>query len=342
MIETLYEPILAPEEKVQKNSNRLDDLHTFNCQLESSEQEKTWTSQAEWGEYSDSENQKAKRTTRIDLDDELKFCPIEQRQEKITEAFEIRMQDLRKSRMLFIKPDEKGGVKYKVVRQSNRFMKDNHKNIRRKYSKLFSGHYAQGVFLTLTTWSKNFKTREQALNTIWADFHKFKKALDLRSRNKMSKEHRKNYHPLEYLAVLEFTQEGWAHLHICFVGVRNLAPKNYLKHLWYQYHKSYILKVIGFRGVSVYAYIMKYFDKFQDLPVALQGLMWYGRKRFYNTSRRFRNQVKKEAKKGYVFISCVKKEFIEQLDAIFTSFKWCGMWQLADIEAELKLIISKV
>ena len=228
-----------------------------------------------------------------------------------------------------------------MIRQSNRFMKSNHKNIRRQYQRLFSGQSVQGIFLTLTTWDKNFKTPEQALNVIWSDFHNFKIALDKRLRNKMLKEHRKYYTPLEYLAVLEFTQRGWAHLHICFVGIKNLAPKGYLKHLWYQYHKSYMIKVVGFRGVSVYAYIMKYFDKFQDLPIDLQGLMWYGRKRFYNTSRRFYNKVEEKVSKGYLYIACVKEGFIRQLDGIFGSFTWCGVCDIADIEGQLKEIISK-
>ena len=110
MIEAVKERILAPPGKVQKKPDRLDELPTFNCDLENSEQEKTWVSKAEWEEYGDEQSQKAKRTTRIELDDELKFCKIEERQGKITDAFETRQEDLKKSRMLFIKQDENGGV----------------------------------------------------------------------------------------------------------------------------------------------------------------------------------------------------------------------------------------
>lgn len=302
-------------------------------------EDRYWVDKSEWQDYKEKEQgKKANRTTRTELDWELMDCPLEEREEKITQAFEKRLKDLKNSRILFVREDQ-GKIEYKIVKQSNRFLKSSSKNLRRKFQNLFSGQYAQGVFLTLTTWDRKFKTREEALNRIWSDFHKFKKQLDEYLKAKLPKEQRKNYKPLQYLACLEFNEKGYPHLHVCFVDLKVLAPKAYLKHLWYKYHRSYIVDVIGYRGVSVFSYIMKYFDKFQDLPLSLQALMWYGRKRFYNTSRRFYNRIERKVKKGYIFIACIKKEFQKELPRIFQIFTWSGA-TLQDVQLSLLEILE--
>lgn len=286
-------------------------------------QDRYWTDKKEWQEFGRQESQKrANLTVRNSLDEKLRFLHVEDREIEIRKSFERRMKDLEQSRLLFVK-EGPGGLEYKVGRQKNRFMHHN-KAVRRRFQRLFARQFAQGVFLTLTTWPKKYFTREAALSRIWSDFHKFKKQLDERHRDKMPVEMRKFYKPMQYIACLEFTREGWPHLHVCFVGIPYLAPKNYLKHLWYQYHESYIVSVTGYRAVSIYAYILKYLGKLQDMPVSLQALMWYGRKRFYNLSRHFLNELPEQVKKGYRFIACVKSEFEKELPDIFKVFRWTG------------------
>ena len=150
---------------------------------------------------------------------------------------------------------------------------------------------------------------------------------------------KKNFKPMQYLACLEFNKKGWPHLHICFVNVKYLAPKGYLKHLWYKYHQSYMVDVVGIRGVGVYSYVMKYFDKLQALPLTLQALMWYGRKRFYNTSRCFYNQVKAKVESGYIFVACIKKEFERELPRVFKTMAWTGASLDNALEA-LEVVLS--
>ena len=332
----------------EKNSNMLDGSYPFNCELKKSDVleeeenqedvDKYWTDKKDWADYIDEEGKnRAKLSTRHCLDNDLKFCEVEKREEKITEAFQERMKDLENSRILFIKEGE-NGTEYKVIKQTNRFMKSN-KNMRRRFHKRFQGQYAQGVFLTLTTWDKKFRNREEALIRIWADFHKFKTALDLYRKNRSLKKYRKYYKVLDYLAVLEFNKNGYPHLHICFLGIRFLTSKEKIKELWYLYHQSYIIDLLDFRGVSVFAYITKYFDKFQDLPDNLKGLMWYGRKRFYNLSRALTNSLEKKKDSGYVFVGCVKKDFEVSLFDIFKSFKWTGISDLLDIKDKLRIVI---
>jgi len=144
--------------------------------------------------------------------------------------------------------------------------------------------------LTLTIDPKRY-SKAEAWETIWQEYAAFRRDLW-----KYLKRRGRKHSPL-YVAVLEQHESGYPHMHICYPGLRFLAPKEIINNAW----RMGSTHVKGSRRdgqavmVSVLSYVLKYVTKLSGWSEVGLAHLWHAKARLYSISKNL-YAISKESK----------------------------------------------
>jgi len=173
---------------------------------------------------------------------------------------------------VLLNKEDPSQTKVIVARFGSRFFPEGQKLQKIKLLSKLSKEKKFGVLLTLTVNPADFEHRHEAVSMIWVKHKLFKDRLNMRLK-------RAGLKPLRAVAVLEFTKQGWPHLHLWCPGRHYIAPQRELQELWGA--------IVDVRKVSSSAskYVVKYVTKLHRLPDRDQAALWKRRTRTYTMSR---------------------------------------------------------
>lgn|SRR5574341_3690 len=182
----------------------------------------------------------------------------------------------------FTGPDrETGEVLEVTIPQANgsRYTKTGRQKIKRKLAKRLGHGRTLSVLLTLTVDPKRY-TKSEAWQLIWKEYANFRRNL---WKHLIRQGWKRN--PM-YIGVIEQHKSGFPHMHVCYPGLRYLAPKQVINGAW-RMGSTYV-KGGRRRGdgvmVSALGYVLKYVSKLAGWTEDGLAHLWHARARLYNIS----------------------------------------------------------
>lgn len=164
---------------------------------------------------------------------------------------------------------------------SSRYFQQGRAQMIKNIHQRLNGKQERGVFFTLTVDTKRYDLAG-AWSSMWLEYNRFKKSLNIYRKRYMNAEH-----GILYLAALEPHESDYPHLHVYCPGLRWLIKRQDLGKMdnWWGMGSANTEKEL--RSDSAESYITKYISKMDGWSELSLAMIWHFRIRIYNLSHQY-------------------------------------------------------